>query len=130
MRIQHPRRWLTQRSLVIYPNQLDPVPNLCIVIIMMIPNNLGIVKSANLSFLVVVVEMPTILSLSRQGDLTTGGVFIRFVFILQLPYDYFNGAYKLELIHFHIKFKFFLKNATFISGSCLQKSKILGEKMN
>ena len=28
----------------------------------------------------------------RQGDLTTGGVSIRFVLILRLPYDYFYGA--------------------------------------
>ena len=62
MRFLHQRRQSTQQhcSLVTYPNQLDPVPNLCIVIIMI----LGL-KPANLSFLVVVVEMPTILSLSR-----------------------------------------------------------------
>ena len=64
-----------------------------------------------------------------QGDLTTGGVSIRFVLILQLPYDYFYGAYKSELIRFHIIFFYFflLKNAISISGSCLQKLKILCE---
>ena len=35
-----------------------------------------------------------------QGDLTTGGVSIKFVLILRLPYDYFYGAYKSEFIHF------------------------------
>ena len=61
-------------------------------------------------------------AMQRQGDLTTGGVSIRFVLILRLPYDHFYGAYKSELIRFHIKFKFFLlKNATSVSGSCLQK---------
>ena len=39
-----------------------------------------------------------------QGDLTTGGVSIRFVLILRLPCDYYYGAYKSELIRFHIKF--------------------------
>ena len=39
-------------------------------------------------------------AMQRQGDLTTEGVSIRFVLILQLPYDYFYGAYKSELIHF------------------------------
>ena len=43
----------------------------------------------------------------RQGDLTTGGVSIRFVLILQLPYDYFYGACKSELIHFYINFLIF-----------------------
>ena len=42
-----------------------------------------------------------------QGDLTTGGVSIRFVLILWLPYNYFYGACKSELIRFHIKFLFF-----------------------
>ena len=43
----------------------------------------------------------------RQGDLTTEGVSIRFVLILELPYDYFYGAYKSELIHLQINLSFF-----------------------
>ena len=50
-------------------------------------------------------------SVWAQGDLTTGGVSIRFVLILLLPYDYFYGAYKSKLIRFHMKI--FIKKCNF-----------------